>query len=241
MEKETIKKRIKALLAKTTENGASENEAISALYKAKELMIEYFISENDLKDPFAFEKCVFKEVKREKSGYDLTLFLGYLSKLFDCEYFYNRSKVTFFGFEQDADLCVYFYDFILRSCLSEKDKYMKSNEVKVLKSMYHGKTLASAFIKGFLVAISEKMDDMYKDRNRTIEQKAGLVVFDKMNKVTQQYQEQNIKVRKVQNRLDVMVESAFLQGQERGNKVELIQGIKEQQKETLMLANGYMS
>lgn len=38
-----------------------------------------------------------------------------------------------------------------------------------------------------------------------------------------------------------MVESAFLQGQERGNKVELIQGIKEQQKETLMLANGYMS
>lgn len=42
--------RVKALLEKNVENGATEAEAMSALAKASELMKQWYISENDIKD-----------------------------------------------------------------------------------------------------------------------------------------------------------------------------------------------
>ncbi len=56
--KNKIKKKIKALLAKTTENGASKEEAINALKKASELMKLYLISESDLEESIVNEKRV---------------------------------------------------------------------------------------------------------------------------------------------------------------------------------------
>src|SRR5690554_1762073 len=50
MKNEKILKKIKALLAKTVDNGATEQEALMALNKANELMTEHYITEFDLKD-----------------------------------------------------------------------------------------------------------------------------------------------------------------------------------------------
>lgn len=72
--KDSIKLKIKALLSKTTENGATEAEALSALKKAQSLMLEYFISEHDLVDPYISEKCIFKEVDIIQSAYDMKVF-----------------------------------------------------------------------------------------------------------------------------------------------------------------------
>ena len=236
MEKnDIIKKKIKALLAKTTENGASESEAINALNKAKELMMEYLISEHDLADPFAFEKCVFKEIPKDKSGYNMTLFLNALSKLFDCEYFYTSTKVTFFGFEQDTELCAYFYSFIIRSCLNEKEKYLKSEEAYILKNVYHGRTLAASFIKGFIIGISDKMKKMYKDRERNLSKEVGLMVIEKKDKVFRQFEAQNLKIRKIKTDIDIKEQNAFFKGQERGNEVELVQGINSSTNKPLAL------
>ena len=50
MDRETIARRIKALLAKTVEHGASEAEAMSAAEKARELMAKYMVDADDLQD-----------------------------------------------------------------------------------------------------------------------------------------------------------------------------------------------
>ena len=182
--KEKIKLKIKALLSKTTENGASEHEAIMALSKAKELMEQYFITESDVKNPFLGEKCVLKSTNLVKTNYDTALFYNELSKLFDCEYYFTGLKIYFFGFNQDAELCIYFYELILKACMNEKSKFMSSEDYRLLKSKYHGRTLVSSFIKGFLLSIARKMNKMYEERkSERSKNEYGIILYSKKNKV----------------------------------------------------------
>ncbi|MDH6308075.1 hypothetical protein M2451_002594 [Dysgonomonas sp. PFB1-18] len=233
--KEAIKRKIKALLVRTTENGATEAEALAAMAKAKELMMEYYISEHELTDPYAFEKCVFKEVDLIKSGYELGGFYNSLTRLFDCEYFYNYKRISFFGFEEDTELCAYFYTFIIRACMAEKDKYMNSKECKALKNIYHGRTLAASFVKGFIWGISQKMEDMYQSRKKDLPEEVGLMVIDKRNKVNTQFEEQNLKIKTHRSNLEIKQYSAFLDGEHKGLSTELNYALNGGQKEVLSL------
>ena len=99
--------RVKALLEKNVENGATEAEAMSALAKASELMKQWYISENDIKDPYLGEKCILKQFPLIQSGYNYRLFYNDLTRLFDCEYYYNSKIIAFFGFEEDVELLIF--------------------------------------------------------------------------------------------------------------------------------------
>ena len=231
IDKKTIKNKINALLAKTTENGASEAEALGAMNKAKELMMQYYITEDDLTNPFEFEKCVFKKVSRPKSGYDLQGFLASLSHLFDCEHFYTKNTVTFFGFEEDTELCAYFYTFIIRACLKAKEDYMKTNDYKALITSYHGRTLVASFIKGFIYGINKKMIRMYKERVKDTPPEVGLMVIDKRKKVEQQYKDQNIKTHEVDISFLVKEYQAFNNGQKRADETQLLYGLNAEKQE----------
>lgn len=220
-----IKAKIKALLSKTTENGASQHEMEASLKKANELMLDYFISEHDLKDTDIIERCVLKEVPLIKSGYDLTMFYAELSRLFDCEHFYNSKRIAFFGFEQDTELCAYFYNFIIKSCLSEKEKYLKTNHYATLKARYHGRTLVSSFIKGFQLSVAAKMSAMYWERRRNIPQSYGLMVIQKEENVKSQFKERNVKISSAAKRKHYSESAVFAKGIEAGNRLNIIQGI----------------
>ncbi|MFL0083674.1 DUF2786 domain-containing protein [Tenacibaculum maritimum] len=234
MEKrEKIKAKIKALLAKTTENGASKEEMESALSKANKLMVDFFISENDLKDPYIAEKCVLKEVPLIKSGYNLRGFFNSLTTLFDCEYYYNSTRIYFFGFEEDTELCSYFYNFIVKSCLAEKDKFVKSEKYDELKSCYHGRTLTASFIRGFVNAVSLKMKSMYNDRKLELSKdRFSLVVVEKNSKVKNQFEALNIKITTKTIKQFVAEESAFNSGKQKGNELSITQGVNESKKES---------
>lgn len=225
MNREAIKKKIKALLSKTTENGASEKEAIAALEKAQQLMINYLISENEIKDPYLGEKCIALAIPRIKSGYDLTIFLGDLSRLFDCEYFYTTKTVTFFGFREDTDLCSYFYDFIIKACFAEKAKYIKSEEYTRMIPYYSGRTLIASFIRGFLSGICAKMRDMYECRKESISEEASLVVIEKARKVQVQFKVAGHNPKIVNTGKGEYVGKAYLNGLDKGKNTAITQAI----------------
>jgi len=237
--KDKIKLKIKALLSKTTENGASQEEALSALSKAQELMKNYFVSENDLQDPFIGEKCILNSTPLIKSGYDTSLFYNELSDLFDCEYYFTNKKIYFFGFEPDVELCIYFYDLITKACLNEKKKYMKSKDYAILKTKYHGKTLASSFIKGFLIKVARKMYDLYAERKSELNRNSthGLMVVKKKNKVTDAFKDLGMNISTTRQK-DLQYERlAFSRGVLKGNEFEITQGIsKNQNEKTLQLS-----
>jgi hypothetical protein len=225
MDNDRIKAKIKALLSKTVDNGASEQEMESALKKANELMLQNFISEHDLKDFAIIEKCVLKEVPLIKTGYDMTIFYASLARLFDCEYYYNKRRIAFFGFDQDTEFCAYFYNVIVKTCLKEKNVYVKSEHFQLMKSMYHGRTLSSSFIKGFLCSISDKMQIMYKERKRNVPESFGLMVIEKEQNVKNQFLNLDVKVKIIKEKDIIAEKCVFDRGYEEGEALNLVQGI----------------
>ncbi len=225
--KEKIKEKIKALLSKTTDNGATKEEMESALRKANQLMTEFFISEHDLKDNEIIDKCISEKIELTKSGFDLSIFYADLAHLFDCEFYYNSKYITFFGHEQDVALCGYFYKMISKTCLIEKDKYLKSDRYNQLKKHYHGRTLSSSFIKGFLVEVVYKMQKMYEEREKNIPQSYGLMVVEKKEKVKNEFQELNLKIHFEKTKELKGERKAFEDGLEKGAELNLVQGISQ--------------
>lgn len=238
-EKYKIKHKIKALLLKTTDNGATKEEMESALAKANQLMLQYFVTENELKDAYISEKCQLGSVDMVKTGYNMNLFLANLSVLFDCQHYWSPyyKKLYFFGFEQDTELCIYFYKVITQTCLREKDLYLKSESyLSVKRQGYASKTLAASFIKGFLVEIAIKMNKMYKERASQLSEEVGLMVLNKKKRVENEFAKLNKKpnIHKVDIRAE---KQAFEQGLDSGKKVDLAYGIESGLKENLFLIN----
>ena len=235
--KDSIRKKIKALLAKTTENGATEEEALNAMKKAQQLMMENFISEHEIIDPYIAEMCVFKKIGRVKSAYDLNVFLPDLCRLFDCKHYYTKSSVTFFGFEEDAELCAYFYEFIIKACLSSKEQYKNTEGYKVASLVYSGRSLMAAFIRGFLVGICIKMREMYKCRKAELPQEAGLMVIEKEKRVDQQFKDKNMKIHiHASNKMDYET-TAFNSGVKQGQDMPITQGLKQYDRDNTLMLN----
>lgn len=226
---EKIKNKIKALLSKTVENGATKQEMESALQKANELMTQHFISESEIKDDSLKEKLVSKSFDASKNKNMFSIFSSSLALLFDCKCYYSSmtKSITFFGHETDVDMCGYFYSLIIESAIKEKNQYIKSKEYKCSKKFgYHGKTLTSSFIKGFLVEVSKKMQEMYKDKKSNIEKGTGLTVYEKNKKVESAFMNLNLNIRKSTTRIKAQSE-AYSDGKNRGQNFNITQGVSQ--------------
>lgn len=228
---EKIKAKIKALLSKTIDNGATKQEMESSLKKANELMIQFFISEHDLKDTDVIEKCIMVEVPLVKTRYDMTLYYNSLSKLFDCEYFYNSKRIAFFGHKQDTQMCEYFYNLISKTCLNEKEKYKSSIEYQEMKCFHHGKTLISSFIKGFLIEVALKVERMYDERKSNIPESYGLMVIEKKSKVKKEFEKLDFKISMNKSKEMIYEEVAFNSGRKKGREIEIVQGLDDSSKQ----------
>ena len=224
--RDKIISRIKALTSKTVENGATQAEMESALRKANQLAVEFMISEHELKDVEVIEKCVLKSFPLVKTGYDMSLFYGTLGLLFDCEHYYNNKTITFFGYSQDVELCGYFYQVIVKAALNEKDKYLKREENKYLRVLYHGKTISASFIRGFLIEVCRTINEMYEERESNLPQSFSLMVIDKKERVRKEYEELNLKVRIKKDKATVAAEQAFYDGRTEGENFKLTQGLE---------------
>jgi len=231
-----IKGKIKALLSKTIDNGATKQEMESALQKANQLMTEFFISEHDLKDETIINKCVSESFNIVKSGFDISLYYSGLAALFDCEWYFTKSKITFFGYETDVALSGYFYEMIGKTCLLEKSKFAKSSEYQSLKYRHHGRSLSANFIKGFLLEIVIKMQEMYKERQSNIPQSFGLMVIKKKEKVKDEFLKMDFKISTKKAKEFTNENLAFEYGREAGEKMQLIQGIEGENEQLLILS-----
>ena len=226
MEKrEKIKLKIKALLEKTTENGATKEEALSAMQKAQLLMEEYYISAGDIASILEKESLKLIEVPLVKSGYDLGLFYNELVKLYDCHYYYNSYRICFYGFEQDAELCAYFYNFITKACLLEVDKYKASENYKDSSRFYHGRTLVSSFIKGFLLKIATRLSAMYLERKQARSQETGLIIYEKKNEVDRGFDLLDLNLTISAKKALKYEDKAFYDGSVKGGELNLVQGV----------------
>jgi hypothetical protein len=162
MTSETRKKmleRVKAILAKTMENGCTEGEAMAALAKARELMATYEIDEDELKE-FDREKATIYQ-SAEQDPYDIKRNLGFaVGKFCRCEAWRNKNGQRLFcGMESDVIFATWLLDTLQRFVMRELRQYQKDLITK--KGAYHSNNLTSAsFVLGCVGRIVEKLKEL---------------------------------------------------------------------------------
>lgn len=166
-EKESVLKRIQKLLQMSTENGASENEAMLAADKAQKLLQEHNLSISDLKDDEQVEPIDSEDVEVERD-----IWKGYIrsatAKLYFCKTYtshkldkhYRKVKViTFVGRKSNrmvaTEMCKYFINTVERLA-AEEFREVPGSRASINK-------MSHAFKQGCAGRLQRRLLDRYNE------------------------------------------------------------------------------
>lgn len=157
--KDTRKKlleKVRAILAKTMDNGCTEEEAMTALAKARELMATYEIDENELQEE-AEKATIYRTENRDP--YEIKFFLGKMvGKFARCRAFAGKDKVIqFAGMESDVIFATWLLDTLQRFVMRALREFQKQ---RIQKGMTNSNYTSVSFVQGCTIRISEKLKEL---------------------------------------------------------------------------------
>lgn len=139
---ETVKARIAAVLAKTKENGATEDEAIAAARLARILMEKHSLTLEDIADR-KIARDDFVEGQASFTTYhpcDCFLAVQIAKYTQTKGYFIREAGVHFFGYSPDVELAKFIYQVSRSACETLWDKYkvrlQEEHRTKVNREAY---------------------------------------------------------------------------------------------------------
>ena len=227
-EKESILNRIQKLLKMSTENGASENEAMLAADKAQKLLQEHNLSISDLKDEDQVEPMDSEDVEVDRD-----LWKGYIrnatAKLYFCSTYstmkldthYKRVKViTFVGRKSNrmvaTEMCKYFINTVDRLA-AEEFREVPGSRASINK-------MAHAFKQGAASKLSSRLNDRYNEIVPDYIPQGnpdGLPVLYKNEQqaITTWLEQKGIRLRSASSRMSIRDRVAYSRGSEKGNGI----------------------
>ena len=227
-EKESILNRIQKLLKMSTENGASENEAMLAADKAQKLLQEHNLSIADIKDDNQAEPMESEDVEVDRD-----LWKGYIrnatAKLYFCSTYstmkldthYKRVKViTFVGRKSNrmvaTEMCKYFINTVNRLA-DEEFRAVPGSRASINK-------MAHAFKQGAASKLSSRLRKRYEEiAPEYIPQgnPDGLPVLYKNEQmaITKWLEDQGIRLRSAKSSMSIRDRVAYSRGSEKGNGI----------------------
>lgn len=158
--REKLLAKIKALLAKTTENGCTEEEAMMALSKAQELMSSYEVTSDELREAQDEEAVLEKAVYKDLYGSRRWLAMA-ISRFTDTETFKTtgtkryHTTLTFVGLRSDVDLAVWLLETLGAFVDREVRAFTARTQFRDANHRHHS---VSAFNMGAVSRISKRMD-----------------------------------------------------------------------------------
>lgn len=192
-DREKILKKINVLLNMTTENGASENEAMMAASRANDLMLEYNLSLEDISevkgDSYGMRRRKFAtgSIKR-RHFHEVKDCTNAIAEFCDCENWFDGMELVFCGTRNDTQFAWYLTDMIKNAMENEYRKAEGS-----LKRQYngrlHGRKIRYSFMMGMISRINARLREMKNQRDNKFqtESKTGnslMVVKNQMVKQT---------------------------------------------------------
>ena len=227
-EKESILNRIQKLLKMSTENGASENEAMLAADKAQKLLQEHNLSIADIKDDSQAEPMDSEDVEVDRD-----LWKGYIrnatAKLYFCSTYstmkldthYKRVKViTFVGRKSNrmvaTEMCKYFINTVERLA-DEEFKEVPGSRASINK-------MAHAFKQGAASKLSSRLRRRYEEIAPAYIPQGnpdGLPVLYKNEQmaITKWLEDQGIKLRSAKSSMSIRDRVAYSRGSEKGDGI----------------------
>jgi hypothetical protein len=163
-----LKTRIQALRAKTTANGCTESEALSAAAKVAELLDRYDLSLTDIEIREApCEQRAFETNRKKRVPLDGCV--GAIAQFCDCRVWREKNaageaRYVFFGLRTDVEVAQYLTEMIDGAVRSELGRYKTSKDYQRFR--HNERHLAnSSFTFGMVASIAEKLTAMKAARD----------------------------------------------------------------------------
>ena len=232
---EDIKAKIMALMAKTTQNGCTEEEAIAASRKVQELLHKYQLSLSDIR--IKEEKCVTGEYDTQlKAKSALNYCIVAISKFTDTKCWRSiRNDVIYykyFGFEHDVLIAEYITKLIDWAIIYAGEDFKDS-------STYRNSTKRSKILEEFKIAmawrLNDRLNEMKAAQDNTMSSGKSLIVV-KDAIVTEEYAKLNMKLSKGKKGTKRLTSyEAYAAGTAAGDKVSINPGLRSEndRRETL--------
>jgi len=237
--RQSIISKVRALMAKTTDQGCTEAEAASAAELASKLMVEYDLdikSVSEVKEEtYGARKRPFATGNgRRRSYHEVQNCLAQIARYFDCDVWMGK-ELVFFGTSTDTEMAHAMTDMMKAAMESEWRR--AQNVVKFENPGQHGKSLRTSFMLGMARRISERLRDLKAERTAISNQKPLLadnsiptssgtslvVVKDatRKEKLVQYKAQSGLKVGKQYSSSTIRSSSAYGRGHAAGGRVSI--------------------
>ena len=164
-----LKTRIQGLRAKTTENGCTEGEALSAAAKVAELLDRYDLSLTDVEIRDA--PCERREYEtRRNKRIPLDDCIGAVANFCDCRVWREKTpagdaRYVFFGLRSDVEVAHYLTELIDTAVRSELGRYKTTADYQRFR--HQDRHMANAsFTLGMVASIADKLTAMKAGRDQ---------------------------------------------------------------------------
>jgi uncharacterized protein DUF2786 len=178
---ERAKRLIRELLAKTVENGATESEALAAMAKANELMLQYDISLEDAKqvrdETYGVLKRMYgKGSFRRRTWHEaidlavpIACFTGTRVWRTSCE-----GAIHYFGRKQDTELAHYILDLCINCCETEWQALRRTHTIINNAHLSLGVDTSikgrKSFLRGMINRLDQRLWELADERKAALRQ-----------------------------------------------------------------------
>jgi hypothetical protein len=166
-ELQAVKRKIRALIEKTPENGATEAEFMFAMKKVGELLTQYNLNmtEVTLREEVCTTKTFNSGSKRRDVLWNIS---SGLATFLGLKHYYTRSHTGmiwhFFGLEQDVDMALYLCEFVQKAERTATAEFKRSD---IYKSFTGNRIVATnSFQNGFGRRVRDRLIDMAREAER---------------------------------------------------------------------------
>jgi hypothetical protein len=225
---ESIMRRVAALSEKTTANGCTESEAMSAAEKVASMLAEHGLSLSDIeiKERKDCEKGEIVTGRKRSHAVVWTIMaIGYFC---DVKVWRDRSRANgisfnFFGFPEDVSAAKSMYHMILNA--------MDCALVDYKRECYHqnlptGRRQSAAFHKGMATRIATRLGDMKRAQDRENKETTGReLVVVKDQAVSTEFAKLDLRLRTTTQRATYGDRGAYEAGEAAGSRVGFNKGV----------------
>jgi alkylhydroperoxidase/carboxymuconolactone decarboxylase family protein YurZ len=234
--KTAILRRIRALAAKTVDNGCTEEEAFSAAALLARLVDKYGFSPSDINEPA--EKLTEAKIRSTANARAKEWFAMAVAVYCDCEVLMrrldtNNRELVFFGMETDVLMCEYIMAILDRANETGFKAFLMQEKLnapygakKTPKDIYHDR---KAFDAGMANRVNARLKEMKNSRNSTVDestgQTGGALVIVKNAVVSEAFAEKyKLRHRKSSTKINHRG-NAYASGQRQGDSVAINRGV----------------
>lgn len=214
MSKETIKRKIAALRAKTQAAGCTEAEAIAAAALAAKLMQEHGINEGDIELVMARARVAVSMPRWQRN---LVFVICKATNTHAISCMGDIREIEFAGKEHAVEIALYLRDTLTRAVNAELSKLRKSVPYRRLRKATSKSDMTASFAYGMVSRLSDKLRELF----------AGTINADECAAAVKALQTKYEDIRtKPSPRFTLRNGQAYFAGARAGEAVKLSHGVE---------------